>query len=153
MSESQHLPLVTHAAPYADNDDDGASSIEMADMPSAPPRDETTRNLPPSTSTLPETPPPRFTFNSNDQTRTLFRKLVWQFLLTCLFLSCIIITAKLYEAKGTITPDEKSSFNVITTALGILLAINFLVCQTFLSIVCGKEGLIHCWPYSKRSYI
>lgn len=71
-------------------------------------------------------------FDHSKQTRRLFFLYTLRWLCTVLFSSLIIATLKVYERKGNLTPSQKNTFNVIITALGLGLGLNFFVSLNFI---------------------
>lgn len=54
-------------------------------------------------------------------------KLLLRWLATALLISLFFVITKIYEAKENFPPGEKTTYNVLITALSILLALNFIV--------------------------
>ena len=56
-----------------------------------------------------------------------YHLLLLQWLTTTFLTALLVVTAKIYQAKGNFTSAQKSAFNVIMLALALLLGFNFLV--------------------------
>ena len=54
-------------------------------------------------------------------------KLLFPWIWTVIFLLSIIVTVKVFEQKNIITPMQKNTFNIISTALIVLLSLSFYV--------------------------
>ena len=57
-----------------------------------------------------------------------FFKFFLRWVMTAVLISLFIIIAKIYEAKGNFPHGLKTTYNTLITGLGILLALNFVVC-------------------------
>lgn len=60
----------------------------------------------------------------------LFCKTFVRCLATIALIAFVLATLKIYQNKGNFTSHQKTSFNVIITALGLCLGLNFFVSHT-----------------------
>jgi hypothetical protein len=77
------------------------------------------------------------------KTFTLCRQQILQWIVTVMLISFVVITFKICETKGNMTSSEKSTFQVIITALSIGLGLNFLlVLYSYPAHICGVQLLM-----------
>ena len=75
-----------------------------------------------------KTPPdPSVDFDHRQQTFALFKQQSFRWIGTVVFSFFVIATLKTYQDKGNISPGQKTTFNVIITALSLGLGLNFFV--------------------------
>ena len=61
-----------------------------------------------------------------DDTKIISR-LLFPWIWMVLFVVAVIIVVKVYEQKGVITPSQKNTYNLVTTALIVFLSLSFYV--------------------------
>lgn len=66
-------------------------------------------------------------FESRNQTLTLCKQQISQWIITAILISFVFATIKIYEAKGNMTSGQKSTFQLLITGLSIALGLNSLV--------------------------